>query len=754
MDFMFLGIVIFLFVLAAFDLYVGVSNDAVNFLNSAIGSKAARFKTLVIIASVGVFAGCVLSNGMMDIARHGIFTPEYFSFREVMLIFMAVMVTDIVLLDVFNTFGMPTSTTVSMVFELLGASFAFVVIKNAVGAMPGLGFDDYLNTSKALEVIMGIFLSVPIAFVVGSTVQYVTRIIFTFNIKSRLTWKIGLFGGIALTAIIYFMLFKGLKDLSFMSKDVKTYIADHIGLLLGCCLVVTTVLMQLLHALRVNVFKVIVLCGTFALATAFAGNDLVNFIGVPLAGFSSFQDFSVNAGGAAPSDFMMNSLAASAHTPFYFLVAAGAIMVFALATSKKARRVVETEVGLSRSDEGEEMFGSSRAARSLVRWGNAVGRTVVKYTPAAVGQFIDRRFKRPAAAEEDGAAYDRLRASVNLVTASLLIALGTSLKLPLSTTFVTFMVAMGSSLADRAWSRESAVFRITGVLTVVGGWFLTAGVAFTACFLVATLMNFGGMPAIIILVVLAVYAIIHSQRRYAKKQKEEKNGDLLFTEMLTTHDRSAIVPMLSRHLDVSTSEALRSYALALRETIDGLKAENLRGLRRNGRLLERMGREMKNLRRRETICLRRTDGIKAVALMTPFHLTHNALRQQLYGLRRINEPALEHVDNHFTPIPSASLEPFAHLAASLSSLMEETAEALRHQRFDDIDSLMDKAEALKSQIKGLRSDVLTAIQSQRSNLNAQTLLLHLIQETEQLCVEFRLTLKGLQRFHQTGLMNY
>lgn len=316
------------------------------------------------------------------------------------------------------------------------------------------------------------------------------------------------------------------------------------------------------------------------------------------------------------------------------------------------------------------------------------------------------------------------------------------------------MVAMGSSLADRAWSRESAVFRITGVLTVVGGWFLTAGVAFTACFLVATLMNFGGMPAIIILVVLAVYAIIHSQRRYAKKQKEEKNGDLLFTEMLTTHDRSAIVPMLSRHLDVSTSEALRSYALALRETIDGLKAENLRGLRRNGRLLERMGREMKNLRRRETICLRRTDGIKAVALMTPFHLTHNALRQQLYGLRRINEPALEHVDNHFTPIPSASLESFAHLAASLSSLMEETAEALRHQRFDDIDSLMDKAEALKSQIKGLRSDVLTAIQSQRSNLNAQTLLLHLIQETEQLCVEFRLTLKGLQRFHQTGLMNY
>ena len=286
MEQMYVCMVLFLFLLAAFDLWVGVSNDAVNFLNSAIGSRAATFRTLVLIASVGVLMGCVLSNGMMDIARHGIFTPQYFSFHDVMLIFLAVMVTDVVLLDLFNTFGMPTSTTVSMVFELLGASFAFVMVKMAGGTM-ALGVGDYLNTSKALEVIMGIFLSVPIAFIVGSLVQYVTRLIFSFNLRCGWSGKFGLFGGVALTAIVYFMLFKGLKQLSIMNGDVKAFLHENTLMLLGCVLVVATVLMQVLHALRVNVLRVVVLCGTFALATAFAGNDLVNFIGVPLAGWSS-----------------------------------------------------------------------------------------------------------------------------------------------------------------------------------------------------------------------------------------------------------------------------------------------------------------------------------------------------------------------------------------------------------------------------------------------------------------------------------
>ena len=361
--------VIFLFVLAAFDLWVGVSNDAVNFLNSAIGSRTAKYRTLLIIASIGVFCGCILSNGMMDIARHGIFTPQYFSFREVMYIYLAVMVTDIVLLDMFNSFGMPTSTTVSMVFELLGASFAFVMIKLAGdGLAPGLG--DYLNPSKALEVIVGIFMSVPLALIFGSLIQYLTRLIFTFEIFKNLRFKIGIFGGVAITSILYFMLFKGLKQLSFMSADVKAYLDENILMVLGLTFVVSTILMQLLHMLKVNVFRVIVLCGTFALATAFAGNDLVNFIGVPLAGYSSFLDFTANGSAFTPDTFMMHSLHDSATTPINFLSAAGAIMVFYLATSKKAPKVVETEGRLYRTPAGDAMFGSPIIASSPVPWLN------------------------------------------------------------------------------------------------------------------------------------------------------------------------------------------------------------------------------------------------------------------------------------------------------------------------------------------------------------------------------------------------
>ena len=468
--------VIFLFVLAAFDLWVGVSNDAVNFLNSAIGSKVARFRTIVCVAALGVFCGAVMSDGMMDIARHGIFRPEMFHFDEIMCIFVAVMVTDIVLLDVFNTLGMPTSTTVSMVFELLGATFALTLLKMQ-DAPTAAAFGDYMNTDKALQVILAIFLSVAVAFVFGAFIQWLARLVFTFHYRDgRLSRKVGLFGGLAITAIVYFMLFKGLKHLSFMTPEVKDWIDTNVWVVLGCTFVFFTLLMQVLHALRVNVFRVVVLSGTFALATAFAGNDLVNFIGVPLAGFSSFSEFS-NAGGADPAAFTMESLNGPATTPLVFLIAAGVIMVVSLATSKKAHNVVKTEVGLARSGEGEEMFGSSRVARSLVRWGNAVGENVVRWTPAAVRSWVDGRFHGEAQPEAEGAAYDLVRASVNLVVAALLIALGTSLKLPLSTTYVTFMVSMGSSLADRAWSRESAVFRITGVLTVIGGWFITAGVA-------------------------------------------------------------------------------------------------------------------------------------------------------------------------------------------------------------------------------------------------------------------------------------
>ena len=746
---MYLGMVIFLFVLAAFDLWVGVSNDAVNFLNSAIGSRTAKYRTLLIIASIGVFCGCILSNGMMDIARHGIFTPQYFSFREVMYIYLAVMVTDIVLLDMFNSFGMPTSTTVSMVFELLGASFAFVMIKMAGDGL-ALGMGDYLNTSKALEVIFGIFMSVPLAFIFGSLIQYITRLIFTFEIFKNLRFKIGIFGGVAITSILYFMLFKGLKQLSFMSADVKAYLDENILMVLGLTFVVSTILMQLLHMLKVNVFRVIVLCGTFALATAFAGNDLVNFFGVPLAGYSSFLDFTANGAGFTPDSFMMASLHDSATTPIYFLVAAGVIMVFSLATSKKARKVVETEVGLSRKSEGDEMFGSSKVARSLVRWSNSVARSVSRYTPESVSAYIDKRFQTPVDAVDNGAAYDMLRASVNLVVASLLIALGTSLKLPLSTTFVTFMVAMGTSLADRAWSRESAVFRITGVLTVIGGWFITAGVAFTACFFVAMAMNFGGVVAAVIIVSIGIYSIIHSQQRFNKKQKEEaQQGDILFQQMLQTTDRTQIVPMLTRHINMSVAEVTEQYADLLVRTTDGLFGEHLRPMRQSIRTLNKSKRELKNLRRRETLCLRRAEPpVAGIRLSTNFHLIHNSLRQMLYGLIRIAEPAYEHVDNHFSPIDATFAARYTKLRTEFTELIAEIAGNFRNQRSEDNDALMARCSEIRSELHNLGQEIGVAIQTTDVNLTAITLMLHLVQETEQLLVEVKELLKNTKLYRE------
>ena len=739
--------VIFLFALAMFDLWVGVSNDAVNFLNSAIGSKAAKFKTIVAIAAAGVFCGAVMSDGMMDIARHGVFRPEMFYFKEIMYILLAVMVTDIVLLDVFNTLGMPTSTTVSMVFELLGATFALTMFKMADSAAAGLSFGDFMNTDKALQMIVAIFLSVAIAFVFGALIQYLARIVFTFNYHSKLRWKIGIFGGLAVTSIVYFMLFKGLKHLAFMTDDVMAYINDNVGLVLGGCFIFFTILMQILHFCKVNVFRVVVLIGTFALATAFAGNDLVNFIGVPLAGLSSYEYWTA-AGAGDPMMFKMDQLNGPAGTPLVFLIGAGVIMVVSLATSKKAHNVVKTSINLSSKDEGDEMFGSSRVARSLVRWGNSVGETMVRITPARVRHYIDSRFQAPEQPDEQGVTFDLVRASINLVVAALLIALGTSLKLPLSTTYVTFMVAMGSSLADRAWSRESAVFRITGVLTVIGGWLITAGVAFTASFFVELAMYYGGIVVSAIIVVGAVYALIHSQQLYKKKQAEIKQGDVLFNEILACKDRKAVIPMLDRHVHVSTGEMILSFADSLRDTTDGLFTETLKPLRRAARNLSLGKRDLKNLRRRETICLQRAEPADAVRLSTTFHLIHNSMRQVLYGLIRINEPACEHVDNHFTPIAKEHGKRFLELRDRLVATMETAATNLRELRVSDNEPLRVELLNIREDFKKFRNEVLVELQGSGVNMTAATLLLHAIQETEQIILEVRHLLKRCRKFQE------
>lgn len=745
MEPLYVGMVVFLFVLAVFDLWAGVSNDAVNFLNSAIGSRVARFRTIIAVAAAGVFCGAVMSDGMMDVARHGIFRPEQLFFGEVMLILLAVMVTDIVLLDCFNSLGMPTSTTVSMVFELLGATFAFALLKTAAGSPADFG--DYMNTDKALQIILSIFLSVAVAFASGSVVQFLSRLLFTFNYRSRLRWKAGLFGGAALTAIVYFMLLKGLSHLSFMTPAARAFIDGHTAELLGGCMVFFGLLTQLLHALRVNVFRVVVLSGTFALATAFAGNDLVNFIGVPLAGFSAFTDYAAS-GAASPWSYTMDALNGPASTPFGFLLAAGAVMVVSLATSKKAQNVVNTEVGLSGRDDGEEMFGSSRAARSLVRMAGSAGRFAAAHTPERVARFVESRFAPPAGAEADGAAYDLVRASVNLVTASLLIALGTSLKLPLSTTYVTFMVAMGSSLADRAWSRESAVFRVTGVLTVIGGWFVTAGAAFVASFFAALAMYYGGAVATGILVAASIAALFHSQRRYARRQAEEQQGDLLFKSILACEEREHVLPMLDRHVAVCAAEQLEKFAACLRDGTEGLFDENRRTLRRVARTLSLGKRELKNLRRRETIALRRAEPDAAIRLSTAFHLVHNSLRQMLYGLLRIVEPASEHVENHFTPIEAAEAARFRLVREQVASTYEAAARSLRGCDPEACEEARRRCAELRESTTAFRRDALLLMQEPEANLAASTLLLHVVQETEQLAVELRAMLKHTRRFLQ------
>lgn len=672
MEILFLCVVIFLFLLAVFDLSVGVSNDAVNFLNSALGSKAASFKKILIIASIGVFIGAAMSNGMMDIARHGIFRPEHFSFYDLICIFMAVMVTDIILLDIFNSLGMPTSTTVSMVFELLGATFVVALIKMAGGS--DLGFNDLLNTEKALSVILGIFLSVAIAFVFGSAVQFISRLIFTFNYRSRLKWKIGIFGGLCVTAIVYFLLIKGAKDLTFMTPDVKAWIKEHTWLIIGCCFAGFTLLMQLLHVCRVNVLKVVVLTGTFALAVAFAGNDLVNFIGVPLSGLASFQDYIANGGGDMHGH-LMGALNGPADTPVYILIGAGVIMVVSLATSKKARNVTKTEIGLGSQQGGDEMFGSSRIARRLVRWSLTFLAWVRKVVPPRVRAWFDRRFNVTETIMDQGAAFDLVRGSVNLVLAGALIALGTSLKLPLSTTFVTFMVAMGTSLADRAWSRESAVFRITGVISVIGGWFLTAGVAFIGAGLIVAAMHFGGQWVMILLAALTIVLIIRSNRRF-RARGDEESGDVLFQTIISTDDKEQTWPLLMLYI-TERQQAFMSYAQQkYLDITQAFAAENAGAL---GKSLSSLVREkviLKNSRRKETLCLRRLSRETAIEKSPWFYLSNNCCMSILYNLRRMAEVCREHVDNNFLPLPRECMEQYELIRTRVAALFNDTLEVM------------------------------------------------------------------------------
>lgn len=733
--------------LAIFDLLVGVSNDAVNFMNSAVGAKVARYKTIVIVAAVGVFVGAIMSNGMMDIARHGIFQPANFSFYEIMCILLAVMVTDVVLLDVFNTLGLPTSTTVSMVFELLGGTFILAILK-IIGDETGLlSLGDMMNTEKALSVIMGIFLSVAIAFIAGTLVQYISRIIFSFNYKKHLSWTIGIFGGISVTSLSYFVLIKGLKSAPFMSAESLAWIDQNTTLLVAGCFVFFTLLMQILHWCKVNVFRIIVLLGTFALALAFAGNDLVNFIGVPLAGFSAYTDYVANSNGAGIHDFMMSSLMSSAKTPAIFLLASGIIMVYALATSKKAKNVIKTSVDLARQEEGDEMFGSSALARTIVRRATTINEFMVKVIPVGMRRWIDSRFNKDEVILENGAAFDMVRAAVNLVLSGLLIIIGTTMKLPLSTTYVTFIVAMGSSLADRAWGRESAVYRITGMLSVIGGWFITAFVAFTICALVTAIMFYTSFVGMFIFICVAVFLLVRSNIKYSKKEKAEQQDDT-FKRMMASKDKAEVLSLLRLHVKETLTDYINYTEQAYMQVTDGFINEDLKQLKKVMSSTDDQKKMLKKRRRKEILGLRRIPIPIAIEKNTWFHLGSNSCEQMLYCLKRICEPCKEHVDNNFNPISKDCIAEFLPIREELCQLMDRTQTVIENNNYAEADDILVKGDALKNKISALRKQQMNRMQEADStSLKASMVYLNILQESQELVSIWRHLLRA-SRFFQ------
>ena len=748
MDIMYLFVLGFLLILATVDLSVGVANDAVNFMSPAVGAKAAKFRTILIVAVIGIIVGASSSSGMMDVARHGVLQPTLYTFADVMCVFLAVSATDVIVMDIFNTLGMPTSTTVSMVFGLLGGSTALALSKMITD---GQSYAELINTDKALTMIIGIFLSVAIAFVFGFIVMWLARVVFTFTYKKHLRWTIAIFGGISITSIIYFLLVVGMKSSKLGASVGLTpeYIADNRLLMLSVIFVVAAIMVQLLHLCKVNIFKLIVLFGTFSLAMAFAGNDLVNFIGVPLAGLESYLDFTANSAGVSADNYYMNVLAGDSTLPYiqWFLVGAGTIMAVAVCTSKKAHKVIQTSVNLARQDNGDEVFSSSRVARKTVR--NVLDSTtfVMRFVPAGLKQWVNARFNTEEAVLEEGVAFDLVRASVNLVLAGLLIVVGTSLKLPLSTTYVAFMVAMGSSLADRAWGRETAVYRVTGVITVIGGWFITAGAAFILSFTIAMLNHLGGIIAMVAVIGVIVAVMVNNNRKF-KKKKEEDNVDTLYRQLVQSHDKQETWQLLQQHV-ARTQSGIVNYAReAFAGITQGLMQDDVRRLRS---VLVRTSEEKhmwKRYRRKEILGMRKIDYLLAVEKNTWFHLGCNSNSQIIYSLKRMLEPIMEHVDNNFAPLPQKYVDELVPVCNDVDRFLQEAARMIETCDFKNQDELLVEGNALKSRISQIRHMQQDRIQSENTNIKLAMLYLSTLQETQEIISTVRHLLRAAKRFQQ------
>ena len=733
-------IIAILFILAISGLVVGVSNDAVNFLNSAIGSKAAPKWMIFLMASVGVLIGATFSDGMMEIARKGLFNPEMFFFSEVIIIFLAVMITNVILLDIFNTFGMPTSSTVSIVFGLLGAAVAVAAVKiKTAGDSIVLELAQYLNSEKVLAIITGILVSVVIAFTFGAVVQYLARLVFSFNYRKPMKYFGSLYGGLAITAITYFMFIKGMKGSSFASIEINDgemlsqWFDHHTGLIMLFSLLFWVVLIQLLSWLfKIKVLKVVVLAGTFALAMAFAGNDLVNFIGVPIAGFNAFKGW-VSAGAPDPTQFPMTMLQGEVGTPGYMLIISGLIMIATILFSKKAQAVLATSVDLSRQNEGTERFDSSLAARFLVRSATQLNKKVTRLIPDSVlkamsSRFVPAAYKLPDDLEPP--AFDKIRASVNLVVASILIALGTSLKLPLSTTYVTFMVAMGSSLSDGAWDRDSAVYRISGVIAVIGGWFLTAVIAFTLAALVAWVIAIGGNLMIFVFIALAIFILLRTHFMY-----KSRNEKLLAEEEDTILEEDAFEEIIIK----SIKQVVRAMVYSNQIISIGLEGF-IKEDRSKLKLAEKTSEEFSKKSKRNKERVYSTVQVLSDGAVDTSHFYVQMMdykREMAHALHFMLEPMLKHFDNNHKPFTSEQNEEFNELTLMFDSFLNFALHTVKEEKFDNIDALISEREKIfnfigrieKNQFKRIKNKEVNTRNSQlffKINAEAKNLLLHAV----------------------------
>lgn len=723
---LYLFVLIVLFVFAVSYLIVGVSNDAVNFLNSAIGSKVAPRNVVLIVASLGILAGTTFSSGLMEVARKGIFNPDQFILPEIMVIFIAVMITNVVLLDLFNTFALPTSTTVSIVFALLGAAVSVATIKLSDNAESISELGTYINNDSAFVIIFGILLSVVIAFSAGAIFQFITRMIFTFDYEKRMKRYGALWGGVALTAITYFILIKGAKGSSIISADSQNWIKTHTELILLYNFIFWAVVLQItLLFTKINILKPIVLIGTFALALAFASNDLVNFIGVPLAGLSTYQ---IGLESANPLHQTMEALKAPTQTDTLLLLLAGAIMVGTLWISKKARSVTKTEVNLSRQTEGFERFESTALSRALVRMNISLLQVIKKVTPEPMQKFINGRIDSSmvqSKKKKDSPAFDLLRASGNLMVASMVISFATSLKLPLSTTYVTFMVAMGSSLSDKAWGRESAVYRITGVLTVIGGWFFTAFIAFTLAALMALIIFYWSLTAIIVLVLFAGYVVFRTHILHKNREKEEEELETAFYDGAING-----LEALNNCMN-DTKIYLNSVQNIMTTTYKGLKAENRE-------VLKAAKKDTKKLKKQANVLI--SNIFSAVKSIPEDDVKKDrrygkviASIQSIYNnTKGINQNCVDHLENHHKKPTSQQLDELKKINDLLCIQMEESCNIFDNKDFSNLEKYSNSVTEFEQKLNEYDENQILRIKLGSSTTRGSLLYLGLLADNEAL----------------------